>query len=56
MIYQVYQHTDKVMKVTVNLSQCPNSLKYVDFKMVCFFYTRSIHELVPRSLLILIGS
>ena len=49
MIYQVNQsHAEKVMKYKkvrrkVNLLQCPSSLKHLNFKMECLFYTNSIH-------------
>ena len=49
MIYQVSQRTEKLMKYKkivkrkVNLLQCPSSLKHLNFKMECFFYTNLIH-------------
>ena len=49
MIYQVYQHTEKVVKYKKNAKEksesvtVPRSLKRLNFKMECFFYTDSIH-------------
>ena len=49
MIYQVYQHTEKVVKYKKNAKEksesvtVPRILKRLNFKMECFFYTDSIH-------------